>query len=66
MKRIEYLAGLLDVEVSDFEKQATQKIFTESRDFWMLCLECRIVLNEEKNGKDNRPGNSQLANRSTK
>jgi len=53
MKVIELLASQLDREVAPHELQATQHIFSTSIDFWMLCIEARRILAEEKLEKEN-------------
>ena len=53
MKVIELLASQLDREALPHEIQATQNVFSSSIDFWLLCIEARRILAEEKeNDKD--------------
>lgn len=45
MTRLELLAGQLDAEALDHEKQAPQQIFIQGLEFWKLCLAAkRLVL----------------------
>lgn len=45
MTRLELLAGQLDAEAADHERQAPQQIFVQGLEFWKLCLEAkRLVL----------------------
>ena len=53
MKVIELLASQLDREAQSHEIQATQNIFSMSIDFWLLCMEARKILLEEKLEKEN-------------
>ena len=48
MKIIELLAGQLNREALPHEINAAQQIFTQSLEFWSLCLEARRLLLEEK------------------
>lgn len=48
MTRLELLAGQLDAEALDHEKQAPQQIFSQGMDFWQLCLEAKRLVMEQK------------------
>lgn len=47
MTRLELLAGQLDEQALDHEKQAPQQIFTQGLEFWRLCLEAKRLLMEK-------------------
>lgn len=47
MTRLELLAGQLDAEAADHEKQAPQQIFVQGLEFWKLCLEAKRLIQEK-------------------
>lgn len=47
MTRLELLAGQLDAEALDHEKQAPQQIFSQRLEFWQLCLEAKRLVSEK-------------------
>ena len=52
MKVIELLSSQLNREAFEHEIKAAEQIFTQNIDFWMLCVETRRILNEEKEIKN--------------